>query len=142
MFGKKIKTQNTRNHKRLKASYLIKYQAAGTQEEPAVSKIKDLSAAGVRFVSLQFIPEGTLLKISFCVPALDRIFGALARITRARRTDRKEGYYLAAHFLEISPEQRDILSAFIEKLANTPGLEKNVDHRAVVKRNKVLNKQG
>ena len=135
MFKKKVyKMENSRRYKRLKADYLIKYQMAGTTQEPFIANIKDISATGIRFWSDHYLQEGTLLKFSVWVPAIDRTLEGLARISRVRQAQGGLVYYMAARFLEIAAEDQTALNDFIEKLAADPETKEFIENEPIVKR--------
>jgi c-di-GMP-binding flagellar brake protein YcgR len=135
MFTKKeYKAQNSRRFKRMRADYLVKYQMAGTVGEPFVSNIKDLSAGGVKFWTDQFIPEGTLAKVSFLVPPLDLNVEALGRVVRVRQAKESGIFYLAIRFIEVPDEAKRAINDFIEYLAAQSDARGLVEHAPLVKR--------
>ncbi len=138
MFQKKqISAQNSRRFKRLRADYLIKFQVPGTTGEPFVSNIKDLSGGGVKFWTEQYITEGTLLKVSFLVPALDMKVDTLARVVRTRTAFGAPVFYVAVRFIEIPETAKNAIDEFVEYLSELPQAKKSVFSSPMVKR-KVL----
>ena len=87
MFEKKYNAENSRQFKRLTADYLVKYKPAGSgaESEDFVSNLKDISAGGIRFWTEYFFEEETLLEVSICIPPIDRVLHALARVIRIRK---------------------------------------------------------
>lgn len=139
MFTKKeYQTQNGRRFKRMRADYLVKYQLVGMTGEPLVSNIKDLSAGGIKFWTDQFLPEETLLKVSFLVPPLGLIVEALGRVIRIRRAKEESIYYIAIRFIEMPDESKKAVDDFIEYLAQQPGAKKLIKETPLVKRFGVL----
>ena len=135
MFEKKsYKMENSRKFKRLKASYLIKYQIAGSTQEPFLANIKDLSAGGIRFWSDHFLQEGALLKFSLWVPPIERTLEGLIRIVRVRQAKGRMVYYMATRFLEIAAADQAALNNFIEKLAANPDTQDLIENESIVKR--------
>lgn len=134
MFSKKYKAQNSRRFKRMRADYLMKYQISGTAGEPQLSNIKDLSAGGVKFWTDQFIPEGTLTKVSFLVPPLDLNVEALGRTVRVRQAKESGIFYVAVRFIEVPDEAKRAINDFVEYLAEQPGARNLVEHTPLVKR--------
>ena len=134
MFEKKYIANNTRRFKRMRAGYLVKYQIAGSNEEPFVSNLKDISAGGCRFWADQFLPEGVLLKVSIWVPPIERKIQALARLIRVRRSPQSPVYYLSASFVEVPTADQAAMNEFIEEISQAPGARQLVDDFIAVKR--------
>jgi c-di-GMP-binding flagellar brake protein YcgR len=134
MITKSYKMENSRSFKRLKADYLIKYQVAGSGQEPFIANIKDISGGGLKFWSDHYLPEGTLLRVSVWVPPIERTIEGLARIARVRQARGGVVYYMAARFLEIASEDQKALDGFIEKLAKDPEAKDLIENEPVVKR--------
>ena len=135
MFGKKYQSENTRQYKRLFADYLIKYRMAGVQnEEPLVANIKDISAGGMRFWTEEALPQGALVFVEVMVPPLQRIIRAAARVVRVRPAEKRDVYYAAVRFVEISEEDQNAINFFIERIALQPGARAIVPDQPVVSR--------
>ena len=137
MFEKIYKIQNSRTYKRLRTDYLIKYQTAGSSQEPFVANLKDISAGGLRFWSDHYVSEGVLLKVSIWVPVIDQILEGLVRIVRVRQAKGRLLYYLAARFVEIAPGIQAALNRFIENLAENPAAKGLIEDETIVKRTAV-----
>lgn len=140
MFGKrKYKVQNTRRYKRMRAGgYLVKYHVAGTQEQPIVTHLKDLSAGGLKFWTERYLAEGTLLKVSFLVPPLDLTVDALARVVRVRPAKNIPISYVAVNFIELPHNAKKAVDAFAEYLYHLPEGSQLVDGSSVVKRTVIV----
>lgn len=131
---KKLKVKNSRRYKRLRAGYLLKYQMAGSKEEPVVTNLKDLSAGGARFVTDRFLPEAALVRVSFLVPPLDLSVEALARVLRVRQIKQGLAFYVAINFIELSNEAKEAINSFIEHLSQIPDTLQLVSGSEVVER--------
>lgn len=136
MFKKnEIKAQNSRRFKRLRADYLIKFQIPGTSGEPFLSNLKDLSAGGVKFWTEHYIPEGTLIKVSFLVPPLDMKVDTLARVVRVRAGAGEDPiFYAATRFIEISEDAKNAIDQFVEYLFELPKARRMVSSSPLVRR--------
>lgn len=136
MFGKKkYKVQNTRRYKRMRAGgYLVKYNVAGTQEQPVVTHLKDLSAGGLKFWTERYLAEGTLLNVSFLVPALDLTVNALGRVVRVRPAKNLPISYVAVNFIELPNDAKKAVDAFVEDLSRLPQGSQLVAGGSVIKR--------
>ena len=119
MIIQKYKAADTRRHKRMLVSYLVKFQVAGVDEAPYVANVKDLSAGGVRFWSSYYLPEGTLLNLSVLIPPIDLVMEAVGRIARVRQSKDGSYFYFGISFIEIQAHQQIALNEFIENLAKT-----------------------
>ncbi len=130
------RTPNSRRHKRLQAHSLVKFQTAESygQAEPLISNVKDISAGGMRFWSEKYFAEGTLLRVSVWMPALERPFDALARVVRVRPAFQSGVYYLGLRFIEINREMQSSLNDFIEALASNRKTRRYIDDFKVVTR--------
>lgn len=115
----KYKTADSRRHKRMTANYLIKFQEAGSQEDPFLANIKDLSAGGVRFWTEHFFPEGTLLNISMLIPPIDLVMSTLGKVVRVRLAQDGTFFYMGVSFIEIRAHEQIALNEFIENLSQS-----------------------
>lgn len=109
-----IPTHDLRRFRRAAIPYLVKFQTAGSKEEPFVSNIKDISAGGLRFWTDSVFTEKTLLKIKICLPPLERVIEILGRIVRVRKAQGAGIYHLAVSFVEMPRDDQDTLNQFIE----------------------------
>ena len=105
----------------------MKYEMLGAEllgQEPSVSNVKDISATGLKFWSGQFLEEGTALRVSVCLPPLERNITALAKVVRIRQA--KTGvYYIAVRFVDIEDQDRADLAEFIDSLSKRKALVPN-----------------
>ena len=137
------KVENTRKFKRVQAHSLVKFQVAEKWGgvEPYISNVKDISAGGLRFWSADFFPEGTLLRVSTWVPALEKPLDALARVVRARAGKNTDSYYISVRFIEVEQELQTALNAFVENLAANPETRRFIDSfNRGVRRAKILSR--
>ena len=141
MFPKaeKLRVTNERKYKRLKADYLIKHKPAGTEGEPTVSNIKDVSTGGVKFWTEHYYPVSMLVQVSLLVPPIDRALQILGRVVRVRRGRWNSLYYAGVAFLEIPAADQELLNAFVERIAGVPGARPLVDHAEWVERELLSN---
>lgn len=139
MFGKKKKsvTQNSRQHKRLKAAFLVKYQTGIMGEEARITNIKDISAGGARFLTREMLPASGKIKVNVLAQPLGRSFEAEARVLRMRRNKRTFIYSVAVQFTNISEKDKAQLNQFIESVANDAQTSFCIDHADVVVRGKL-----
>ena len=121
MFEKKYQTQNSRQHKRLLAPYLMKYQILPAEaldsslQESYLSNVKDLSAGGVKFWTERALAENTLLKIQISIPPIQRTLEMIAKAIRVRQVRGGSIFYIAAVFMEIPKSDQEALNQLAGK---------------------------
>ena len=132
----KIKTENTRRHKRFHASYLVKFRTAALEPwaDPYLSTITDISAGGLRFWTEVFIPEYSSLSLQVWIPAISRAVTAQARAVRVRPAPKGGIYYISAEFVNISADDQLALNDFIERLALNKNARKFISESEKVER--------
>lgn len=117
MFRKKRRSWEPRRFKRLRTSYLVKYQMGG-KGTPRVTNVVDLSEGGVRFLAQERIPELSILNLSIYLPPLEKSVEVVAKVIRSRRAkDARSIYYVAAAFLDLRREDREAIRQFAEYLS-------------------------
>ena len=134
-FRRKIRLKNTRRFKRIKAAYLVKYEA-GRTGEPRITNARDIGAGGLRFWTPDLLPESSSLKISVYLPPLDRTVDALAKVVRIRRSRQSLVYSVAVCFLELKQEDREAINEYAETLSKDKAARFVIDHADVVVRRK------
>lgn len=116
------KAAEGRRTPRLQATFLAKYFLLdGTPGEniARTANTKDLSPAGVRFVTGEKIPRGALLRIQVLIPVLgESPISAFARALRVEN-ETSDVYTVSADFLEIRDEDQKRLTEFLESRLRT-----------------------
>ncbi len=115
----------SRKSLRHKCAIMIRYQrlkdtgdskgAVTTEgiEHPAWAK--DISAAGLSFISKQMIPLGTTLALKIQLNPAQRGLVCFGKVTRLEEDDTDQVYRLAIVFEGIAQRDADIINCFIEK---------------------------
>lgn len=116
MEEKNKKSDNLRQHKRLDADYLIRYQAGEDGESPRITNIKNISAGGAKFLTGEVLNESSTVVVTVLIPLLEKSFQTHAKVLRVRRTRRKFIYSVAVRFTDISPQDQATLNRFVEAL--------------------------
>lgn len=132
-FQRKKKARNSRQSKRIRLAYLVKYQV-GDDRQPRIANILDISGGGLRFWTLERIPESSLLNVSVYLPPLGRSVEATAQVLRVRRTKKKLLYYVAVRFLELSEKDHNAINEFAETLDKDKDARLLIDHADIVVR--------
>lgn len=135
LFRRKARGSDARQYKRVRLTYLVKYQMGG-KGDPHIANIWDLSAGGVRFWTADRIPDSSILNLSVHLPPLGRSVDAVAQVLRVRRARRKLFYYVAVRFLDLSREDRDAINQFAEELSEDKEASFLIDHARVVVRSR------
>ena len=117
IFKKKLKPWEARKFKRLRASYLVKYQM-GEKGAPRITNLVDISEGGLRFLAHEKIPELSLLRLSIYLPPLERSVDAVSKVTRVRRArDGEAIYYVSVIFLDLKGRDREAIRQFAEYIS-------------------------
>ena len=130
---KSEKASNDREHKRLKASFLVKYQTDDGKSK--VTNIRDISAGGLSLLVSE-MPSSEQMKVNILFPPLGKSFEAIARIIRIRRIKRNFVYSVALEFDDLSEEERKQMNLFIEDVSKSDKASFFIDHANVVLRQK------
>jgi c-di-GMP-binding flagellar brake protein YcgR len=135
LFRRKVKLQNSRRFKRIHAAYLVKYQVNG-KGKPCIANVLDISAGGIRFWTVDPVPEKAVLHISILLPGLDHAIKALGKVIRIRKA--KKGFLsyssVAVSFLDLKQEDRQAISDFAEIVSRDNNTQFMIDHADVVVR--------
>lgn len=138
MTVKTYPSENTRRFKRMRGNFLVKYQVAGLAGEPVAANVRDVSGGGVRFWTKEFLPEGTLLRLSLLIPSMDYPFEILGRVLRTAQARHSGMHYFAVGFLEIPKGDQTALNDLIESASKTRESRFFMDDRLVVRRRAAL----
>lgn len=131
LFFKK-KRWDTREHKRVRLAYLVKYQWPADSKTPRIANVRDISAGGVRFITEGLVPESAFIDLTIFVPPLGRTVEARAQVLRVRKAKTGHFYYVAVRFLNINEEDREAIDEFAETLAGDRETRFLIDHAKVI----------
>lgn len=132
--GHKKRASNSRQHKRINADFLLKYEQDEGKVEPRITNIKNVSAGGVKFLTREMLPENSSIYVNVLIPPLEKSFPARARILRVRRLRKRFIYSVAVRFTDINQNDQQSLNDFVETLAQDTETRFVVDHANVVVR--------
>jgi len=130
---RKSKARNTRRYKRFRADFLVKYQINGGGEG-RITNARDIGVGGDRFWAGERVPESFLVNISVYLPPLERSVEATAQVLRTRKVKKSLLYSVAVKFLELSRQDREAISEFVESLSQDEGASFLIDHADIVVR--------
>ena len=76
---------------------------------------KDLSAGGVRMTVSGFLPKETRLVLLLSLPACLKPVRTIAQVVWVQKKPLAEGYDCGIRFLEITPEDRELIADAVER---------------------------
>lgn len=90
---------------RLKTPIGLKYRRVSKlrRHKPALSIVKDLSGAGVRFNVKEEMRHGDLVEVDIMIPHLSEPVRAIGEVVWFSRTESKSGSEAAIRFRDIEP---------------------------------------
>ncbi len=80
---------------------------------------KDISQGGIRFLTHEFIPKGSSLKIRIIFPKTLFSFEALVRCMWIKEVPYSEEFEVGVEFMDLPPEIIDYLIGYIRHSLNT-----------------------
>jgi len=80
---------------------------------------KDLSMGGVRFITDEFLPYTARLVLDITLPLPQRSISAVSKISWIKKLPAGEKYEVGNQFLEMSKEDKDRLSVYLDNLNAT-----------------------
>jgi len=107
---------NTRKEKRIKASYLIKYQTGNKNNITRLSNARNVSAGGLCFLTNECLKPETLIRLAILIPSFESPIEVEARVLRVTRIyHRNMAFSVGVKFVEMSEENRHTLEKFIKQ---------------------------
>lgn len=113
-----LKFEEKRKSPRFKITIPIEYKKL--RESPEVMKgsiAKDLSAGGVRFITEEFLALTARLVLDIALPIPQRPVSAVSKIAWIKKLPAGERYEVGNQFLEMSKEDKNRLSGYLNGLA-------------------------
>ena len=110
---------------RFKLSIPVEYKKLRESPERLKGTIaKDLSAGGVRFITDEFMALTARLVLDIALPIPQRPVSAVAKIAWIRKLPAGDKYEVGNQFLEISKDDKNRLSGYLDGLTNpaTPAI--------------------
>ncbi len=95
-------------------------QLRGSPELRKGSLTKDLCMGGTRFITDEFLPYTARLVLDITLPLPQRSISAVAKISWIKRLPAGDRYEVGNQFLEISKEDKNRLSAYLDNLNIPP----------------------
>lgn len=115
-----MKEQNSdrRKHQRVEAHIPIKYHAlrGGAGIEGEASLTKDLSEGGIRFRTTEFVSMACRLILEMDIPVFSKPIKAISKVAWIRKTESGDDYEVGNQFLEMSKEDRKLVSQYVNNI--------------------------
>lgn len=131
LFKKKMLSEDSRVHRRLRSFCLIKYNLVNNPaHKKTVTNARDISAGGVLFTSDANFPKGSMLEMDIYLPPLKNFFTAMANIVDTTKIKGTKQYWARARFTAIDPEDKKRIQAYVEHISKDPSMHKHLDKKA------------
>lgn len=113
----KYKGPERRKYMRLDADCAVDYTKLSKDLKPMYDIISDsysknISAAGVKFVSAEKIGTGEFLELHMKIPATNKFIAAIGKVTRCENEDEKN-YGIAVSFVWISKRDKELIDDYV-----------------------------
>jgi len=108
-----------RRFQRMDSSLPLRYKNIRTATVPMGSLTKDISEGGVSFKTNEFISLACRLVVEVTLPTVQRPIKAISKVAWIRKLSSGEQYELGNQFLEISKEDRSLITDYVSRLKET-----------------------
>jgi len=111
--------EEKRKTARFKMATPVEYRMLrGSPETKKGSLISDISAGGVRFITDEFLALTARMVVDINLPVPDRPVSAVSKIAWIRKLPNGDKYEIGNQFLEMSRDDKERLSGYLNRLAN------------------------
>jgi hypothetical protein len=116
-----------RKHERIKTHIPVRFRklrdGAGVSGDSSLSK--NLSQGGIRFRTAEFISMACRLILELDIPMFVKPVKAISKVAWIRKTDSGNEYEVGNQFLEMSKEDKELISEYVSSLTmyNDPGAD-------------------
>ena len=108
-----------RRFQRIDSNLPLRYKNIKTATVPMGSLTKDISEGGIRFKTNEFISLACRLVVEITLPTVQRPIKAISKEAWIRKLSSGEQYELGNQFLEISKEDRSLITDYVNRLNGT-----------------------
>ena len=105
-----------RRFPRIDSNLSLRYKNIKTATVPMGSLTKDISEGGVRFKTNEFISLACRLVVEITLPTMQRPIKAISKVAWIRKLSSGEQYELGNQFLEISKEDKSLITDYVSRL--------------------------
>ncbi len=107
-----------RRFQRVDSNLPVRYRNLKTATIPMGSLTKDISEGGIRFKTGEFISLACRLVVEITLPTVHRPIKAISKVAWIRKTSSGDQYELGNQFLEISKEDKAIITDYVNRLSS------------------------
>lgn len=119
-------SENTRQHKRKKSSFLLKYHEPGANE-PKVTNLQNISAGGLAFLTNDKIRIGTEVQLSILIPSFAKPVEVEGKVVRIENNATKGmNFLVAVQYTKLTGDNKKAMDEFDKILAKEPKKEKRI----------------
>ncbi len=125
--------EERRSYPRAQCDLALQYRNLNKNYSQAAGALaKDISAGGMRFISSNFLPVFTLLRIELLIESDIRSISLTARVAWTEKLPYNENYLIGVEFLNIRNEDRVKINSFVNtKIAKRISSDKLTSQPAV-----------
>jgi c-di-GMP-binding flagellar brake protein YcgR len=105
-----------RRFQRIDSNLPLRYKNIKTSTVPMGSLTRDISEGGIRFKTNEFISLACRLVIEVSLPTMQRPIKAISKVAWIRKLSSGEQYELGNQFLEISKEDKGLITDYVNRL--------------------------
>jgi c-di-GMP-binding flagellar brake protein YcgR len=112
-------TTERRRFQRVDSNVPVRYRNLRTATMPMGSLSKDISEGGIRFRTTEFISLACRLVVEIVIPTTQKPIKAISKVAWIRKSGSGEGYELGNQFLEISKEDRSLITDYVGRISTS-----------------------
>ena len=105
-----------RRFQRIDSNLPVRYKNIKTATVPVGSLTNDISEGGIRFKTNEFISLACRLVVEVTLPTAQRPIKAISKVAWIRKLSSGDQYELGNHFLEISKEDKVLITDYVNRL--------------------------
>mgnify|MGYP001357077759 FL=1 len=105
-----------RRFQRIDSNLPLRYKNIKAATVPMGSLTKDISEGGIRFKTNEFISLACRLVVEISLPTAQRPIKAISKVAWIRKLTSGEQYELGNQFLEISKEDKGLITDYVNRL--------------------------
>ncbi len=107
-----------RRYQRIDSNLPVRYRNLKTATVPLGSLTKDIGEGGIRFKTNEFISLACRLVVEITLPTIPRPIKAISKVAWIRKVSSGDQYELGNQFLEISKEDRAVITDYVNRLSS------------------------
>jgi len=112
-------TIERRRFQRIDSNLPVRYRNLKMATVPTGSLSKDICEGGVRFKTTEFISLACRLVVEITLPTVPRPVKAISKVAWIKKISSGDQYELGNQFLEISKEDKAIISDYVNRLSTS-----------------------